>query len=108
MVRVSQYEPAVPGSSPASSAVAEFVFRTSRAQIPGPMILNTPILLLLFVCLFLAIVVFVADLFEFLYFLFFLLLLLLFLIIIKERRVNQGFKCPYISYIFKLSLYFPI
>ena len=71
MVSVSQYEPAVPGSSPASSAVAEFVFRTSRAQIPGPMILNTPILLLLFVCLFLAIVVFVADLFEFLYFLFF-------------------------------------
>ena len=52
MVSASQYHPAVPGSSPASSTVAEFVFRTSRAQIPGPMTLNTPILLLLFVCLF--------------------------------------------------------
>ena len=89
MVSASQYHPAVSGSSPASSTVAEFVFRTSRAQIPGPMILNAPILLLLFVCLFvfLAIVVFVADLFEFWYLLF-LVLLLLFLIIIKEGRVN--------------------
>lgn len=88
MVSASQYHPAVPSSSPASSTVAEFVFRTSRAQIPGPMILNAPILLLLFVCFFfLAIVVFVADLFEFWYLLF-LVLLLLFLIIIKERRVN--------------------
>ena len=89
MVSASQYHPAVSGSSPASSTVAEFVFRTSRAQIPGSRILNTPILLLLFVCLFvfLAIVVFVADLFEFWYLLF-LVLLLLFLIIIKERRVN--------------------
>ena len=90
MVSASQYHPAVSGSSPASSTVAEFVFRTSRAQIPGSMILNTPILLLLFVCLFacfLAIVVFVADLFEFWYLLV-LVLLLLFLIIIKEGRVN--------------------
>ena len=89
MVSASQYHPAVPSSSPASSTVAEFVFRTSRAQIPGPMILNAPILLLLFVCLFvfLAIVVFVADLFEFWYLLV-LVLLLLFLIIIKEGRVN--------------------
>ena len=90
MVSASQYHPAVSGSSPASSTVAEFVFRTSRAQIPGPMILNAPILLSLFVCLFvffLAIVVFVADLFEFWYLLV-LVLLLLFLIIIKEGRVN--------------------
>jgi len=76
VVSASQYNPAVPGSNPASTTVAEFVFRTSRTQIPGAMILNTPILLLLFVCLFVVvvvffgIVVFVADLFEFWYLLF--------------------------------------
>ena len=27
---------------------------------------------------------------------------------LKRALLEQGFKCPYISYIFKLSLYFPI
>ena len=73
VVGASQYNPAVPGSTPASTTVAEFVFRTPGELIPGPMILNTSILLLLFVCLlfFFVIVVFVADLFEFWYLLFY-------------------------------------